>query len=57
MHYKIELFSLDSFLETKLDFSSSPKNAPCRHFSGKFALILLQMHKTYLADKDLGILQ
>lgn len=30
MHYKIELFSLDSVLETELDFSSCPKNALSR---------------------------
>lgn len=30
MHYKIELFSLDSVLETELDFSSCPQNALSR---------------------------
>lgn len=35
MDYKTELFYLDSFLDTKLDFSSCPKNVLFCHFLRK----------------------
>lgn len=40
MDYKTELFYLDSFLETKLDFSSWPKNVLFCHFPRKCSLLV-----------------
>lgn len=40
MDYKTELFYLDSFLKTKLDFSSCPKHVLFCHFPRKCSLLV-----------------